>query len=65
MNEKILELAKEKYGLSNFVATHENFESLQKYADNYTGSEKTIAHLFIMMTYNTTAFLKAKEELEK
>ncbi len=62
--EQIEELAIEKYGLSNMFGVYENYEELQKYADNYSGGEKAIAHMFIMLTHNTMAYMRAKRDLE-
>ena len=64
-HDAIEKLAIEKYGLCNFVSYRENFEDLQNYADSYSKEQKTIAHLFIMMTFNTQAFMKAQKEYEE
>ena len=56
-----------KLGWCGMVATYDDFKVLQAYADNYAGSEKVIAHLFILMAVNTMAHLVAPEldELRK
>jgi len=63
--EEAIKLAREKYGYLNFVAHKESYAEVQEYADSYSGQEKAIANLFIMMTFNTSAYLRARRELKE
>ena len=47
----------------SMFAQYDDYDSLQKYADRYSGSELFIAHLFIGLTHNVCAKLMADSKV--